>query len=187
MCSTIKVIFDYKWNDWVQISYCWVNKIPVSWYKKKDSVLSVADCRNGFSQYHLWSGSLTPITLRGVNFFKRTRKVPSHYSKVKTEKHWFALCFTGSEFILSNSSSPMRKLAFSLDKIWFIFFVRSGVSLSKFYLLNISRCTYTAQNMKISINDFFSKCDQIRSFLPIWSYLLKKSLIENFIFFRSEA
>ena len=30
------------------------------------------------------------------------------------------------------------------------------------------------------IKDFFSKCDQIRSFLRIWSCLLKKSLMENF-------
>ena len=36
--------------------------------------------------------------------------------------------------------------------------------------------------MKFSIKDFFSKCDQIRSFLRIWSYLLKKFLMENFIF-----
>ena len=36
--------------------------------------------------------------------------------------------------------------------------------------------------MKFSINDFFSKCDQIRSFLRIWSHLLNKSLTENFIF-----
>ena len=40
----------------------------------------------------------------------------------------------------------------------------------------------TAQNMKFSIKDFFSKCDQIRSYLQIWSHLLKISLIENFIF-----
>ena len=40
----------------------------------------------------------------------------------------------------------------------------------------------TAQKMESSIKDFFSKCDQIRSFLRIWSHLLKKSLIENFIF-----
>ena len=39
-----------------------------------------------------------------------------------------------------------------------------------------------AQKMKFSIKDFFSKCDQIRSFLRIWLHLLKKSLIENFIF-----
>ena len=32
------------------------------------------------------------------------------------------------------------------------------------------------------IKDFFSKCDQIRSFLRLWSHLLKKSLMENCIF-----
>ena len=36
--------------------------------------------------------------------------------------------------------------------------------------------------MKFSIKDFFSKCDQIRRELWIWSHLLKKSLMENFIF-----
>ena len=41
---------------------------------------------------------------------------------------------------------------------------------------------YTAQKMKFSIKDFFSKCDQIRKFLRIWSHWLKKSLMENFIF-----
>ena len=40
----------------------------------------------------------------------------------------------------------------------------------------------TVQKIKFSIKDFFSKCEQIRSFLQIWSYLLKKSLMENFIF-----
>ena len=33
---------------------------------------------------------------------------------------------------------------------------------------------FTAQKMKFSIKDFFSTCDQIRSFLRIWSHLLKK-------------
>ena len=36
--------------------------------------------------------------------------------------------------------------------------------------------------MKFSIKDFFSKWDQIRSKLRIWSHLLQKSLMENFIF-----
>ena len=40
----------------------------------------------------------------------------------------------------------------------------------------------TAQKRKFSIEDFFSKRDQIRSFLQIWSHLLKKTLSENFIF-----
>ena len=36
--------------------------------------------------------------------------------------------------------------------------------------------------MKFSIKDFFGKCDQTRSFLQIWSHLLKKFLTENFSF-----
>ena len=39
-----------------------------------------------------------------------------------------------------------------------------------------------AQTVKFFIKDFFSKCTQIRSFLRIWSHLLKKSLMGNFIF-----
>ena len=41
----------------------------------------------------------------------------------------------------------------------------------------------TAQKMKFSIKGFFSKCDQIHSFLQIQSHLLKKSFIENFLFY----
>ena len=48
--------------------------------------------------------------------------------------------------------------------------------------LKVSPSRVTAQNMKFSIKDFFSNCDQIHSFLRIWSHLLKKSIIENFIF-----
>ena len=40
------------------------------------------------------------------------------------------------------------------------------------------KCLPTAQKMKLSNKDFFSKCDQIHSFLRIWSHLLKKSLME---------
>ena len=36
--------------------------------------------------------------------------------------------------------------------------------------------------MKFSIKDLFSKYDQISSFLRIWSHLMKKYLMENFIF-----
>ena len=38
----------------------------------------------------------------------------------------------------------------------------------------------TAEKVKLSIKDFFSKCDQIRISLRIWSHLLKQSFIENF-------
>ena len=36
--------------------------------------------------------------------------------------------------------------------------------------------------MKFSIIGLFSKCDQIRRKLRIWSHSMKKSLMENFIF-----
>ena len=40
----------------------------------------------------------------------------------------------------------------------------------------------TAQKMKFSIKDSFSKYDQIRRKQWIWSHLPKKSLMENFAF-----
>ena len=52
-------------------------------------------------------------------------------------------------------------------------------SLSKSLALYSSS---TAEKMNFSIKDFLSKCDQIRRKLRILSYLLKKSLIEIFIF-----
>ena len=57
----------------------------------------------------------------------------------------------------------------------------------EFFLLVVSSerptyTTYTAQKMQISIKDFFSKCDQIRRKLRIWSQSLMKSLMQNFIF-----
>ena len=50
------------------------------------------------------------------------------------------------------------------------------------YLNNPSVNLATAQSVKFSIKDFFSKCEQICNFLRIWSHLLKKSLTENFFF-----
>ena len=61
-----------------------------------------------------------------------------------------------------------------------------------YFLRNIScRCnfnptrnrSYTARKIKFSIKDFFSIFGQIRRKLWIWSYLLKKSLMQNLIFF----
>ena len=49
-------------------------------------------------------------------------------------------------------------------------------------ILDFCKSKYTAQKMKFSIKHFFSKWDQIRRKLRIWTYLLKKSLMKNFIF-----
>ena len=43
-------------------------------------------------------------------------------------------------------------------------------------------CRVFSKFFKFSIKDFFNKCDQISRKLRIWSHLLKKSLMEYFIF-----
>ena len=50
--------------------------------------------------------------------------------------------------------------------------------MAEFVLDDTDKChenTHTAQKMKFSAKNFFSKCDQICSFLRFWSHLLKKS------------
>ena len=64
-------------------------------------------------------------------------------------------------------------------KMWIIMLLK--VTKSQGFTLS-SEDTFTAEKMKFSIKGFFSKCDQICSFLRIWLHLLKKSLMENFIF-----
>ena len=46
----------------------------------------------------------------------------------------------------------------------------------------VSSENITPQKKKFSFKNLFSKCDQIRRKLRIWSHLLKKSVMENFIF-----
>ena len=48
--------------------------------------------------------------------------------------------------------------------------------------LPFSHLLPTAQKMKFSSKDLFSKYDQIRRFLRIWSHLLTKPFMENFFF-----
>ena len=48
--------------------------------------------------------------------------------------------------------------------------------------LALPRFSLTGRKMKFFIKYFFSKSDEIRSFLPIWSHLLKKSLMKNLVF-----
>ena len=49
--------------------------------------------------------------------------------------------------------------------------------------LVVTSLSNAAQKIKFSTKDFFSKYDQIHSFLRIWLPLPKKSTIENFTFY----
>ena len=86
-------------------------------------------------------------------FFSRLLELPN-WKKIK-KKYIIALS--------GNLISPLRKV-----------YKNTGFQLYSGML--------TAQKMKLFIKNFFSKCDQIRRELPIWSHLVKKSLMENFIF-----
>ena len=55
-----------------------------------------------------------------------------------------------------------------------------GVTIMVFF--QIPRYHSLHKKMKFCIKNLFSKRDQIRRKLRIWSHLLKKSLLENFIF-----
>ena len=79
-----------------------------------------------------------------------------------------------------------KRLSYRLNfvKIAVIFFMIGLFFLIFYFNLRVSivSARHTAQKMKFSIKDFFSKCGQIRSFLQICSHLLKKFLMENIIF-----
>ena len=92
--------------------------------------------------------------------------------------------------------SKLRKLLCGTNFIWIVtVFPKTILKYSCFGLvieMKIQNWTHllkviTAQKMKLSIKGFFSKCDQIRRKLRIWSYLLNKSLMENVIFLCSEC
>ena len=58
----------------------------------------------------------------------------------------------------------------------------NDLHLNQLNLESVNYFSHTAQKMKFSIKDLFSKYDQIYRKLRIWSHLLNKSLMENFVF-----
>ena len=63
-----------------------------------------------------------------------------------------------------------------------LFMIWYTSEFKKYDQKNIYFGGFTVQKMKFSIRNFFSKCDQIRRKLRIWSHLLQKSLMENLNF-----
>ena len=61
---------------------------------------------------------------------------------------------------------------------------RMKIELSKVFRVDRSFywTDFTAKKRQFSIKDFFSKYNEIRRKLFNWAYLLKKTLMENFIF-----
>ena len=70
--------------------------------------------------------------------------------------------------------------------IWKLKYLRyeNDACLLQHYKIPQKRFSFLSLTMvwKVPIKNFFSKCDQIRKQLQIWSHLMKKSLMESFIF-----
>ena len=87
--------------------------------------------------------------------------------------------------------SSIIKWSFNLLLLMIYFQNPSGIVISLYkgiffmlqnFLLRKKDLVMLHKKMKFSIKDFFSKCDQIRRKQRIWSHLLKRSLMEDFIF-----
>ena len=87
-------------------------------------------------------------------------------------------------------SLPLLAEVFVVNEIWAnkLHAVHGGFrgSHQKTFFYGVSGTHNSMQKTKFSIKDFFSKCDQIRRKLRIRLHLLKKSLMENFIFCTSK-
>ena len=82
------------------------------------------------------------------------------------------MCTEYEQRILRKKVEKTGKVLF--DRSFSSFFLKIYRNYSK--ILRMIRSSNTARKTKFSIKDFFS------NFLRIWSHLLKKSLMENFIF-----
>ena len=92
----------------------------------------------------------------------------------------FANFFTFTKYILNEKLSDAHIMYLKSFEPPLFF----GNQYMDFHMRGTAQLSPIIQNtlikkMKFSIKDFFSKCDQILSFLRIWSHLLKKSLMEN--------
>ena len=140
------------------------------------------------------SSFLTFFKTPCVNFNPCSKKILSKISRYYTlvqqllsfhrKQQWITLLHLTLTLFSQNSEIFACK-RWLLKGLPFLFL--KTLKLILFFQRNI--CTpvcvsrfFTVQKMKFSIKDFFSKCDQIRRKLWIWSHLLKKSLMEKFIF-----
>ena len=86
-----------------------------------------------------------------------------------------------SQLVLLIFLLPHQKMAFNLTLSALPNTIKVILSSNNVFTFMVFE-KVTAQKMKFSIKDFFSKFDQIRGKLRIWSHLLKKSFMENFSF-----
>ena len=86
-------------------------------------------------------------------------------------------CFNNQRYTFATKFRPFKNLGNVSSTLELTICVQVDMQMYAKWIYS------TAQKMKFSFKDFFSKCDQIRMKLRIQSHLLKKSLMENLIFY----
>ena len=121
---------------------------------------NTSDCKNKMLPWKLLVSTLS-VHFILFRYIKIVLKITLNlHTSALDGFNWHSSCLTSRNIF----SKTWIKLKAVLNIIWLTRFQCSQ---------NLIR-TSTAQKKKLSIKDFFSKFDQIRSFLRIWFYLLQK-------------
>ena len=148
-----------------------------------------------FSRYSC-DGGATVVSVTSL------QTLTSSLVSTTTSKKFGMLCLTKGQYKVtiwfpagSAGAQSDRATIFILSVRFYVLYV---VQSRNFFLEDLVKHLWwnffgriTAQEMKFSMEDLFSKCDQIHSklrnvrnvsLLRPWSHLLKKSIMESFIF-----
>ena len=156
----------------VNIDLEWLGSFVIEWWTKDSFTLSFAAT---VSLVLLELLRMTNVTISSI---------PSQYetnvNHVLLVIQWMLHPGINEYYKVPSSNKTTLRKTYQNSFLTFIY------PFSVFYWFFFQSCyvlyAVTAQKMKFSINDFFSKCDQICKKLRICSHFLKKSLMESFIF-----
>ena len=125
-----------------------------------------------------WKVSILGVFLVEIreNKDRKTPNVKSFHA-VKVFRFWPILCWYSNLF---QYFPVFYNLCWNIERNWNVC-TKWVISHHLFRLLLYA----LHKKMKFSIKEFFSICEQTRKKLQIWPHLLKKLLMENFIFWCS--
>ena len=109
--------------------------------------------------------------MKNFSVSKHAVKALVMHTSGSKDKSWLPL---GSQTELNFGNKGEKSQSEKIDQ-------PSGQQPSSQTSLQEFSVNYTAQKIKFSSEVFLSKCNQIRRKMRIWSHLLKKSLMGNFI------
>ena len=118
-------------------------------------------------------------------FYLRKLQMKTSYFFAVRGIFFLFFCMTNMEHIFQIWKSLLRFFFFhvmdigsSILHVYFNYIIKC----IRYFVQIQKRMLSTVRKITFSIMNFFSKCDQIHSFLRIWSQILKIFLMENFIF-----